>query len=136
MVTLQILAHSDTIGDKVVVFSQCLKTLDFIEEVLQSSDWGGFTAYLPKNQKFGGWKRNIEYSRIDGSVDASSRGELINTFNVAQNAKLFLVSTLAGGVGVNLVGANRVVLFDTHWNPAITDQAIHRCYRFGQTKVC
>lgn len=129
-------AHSDTIGDKVVVFSQCLKTLDFIEEILQSPDWGGFVPYLPDgHKKFGSWKLNSEYSRIDGSVNANTRGELISTFNTVEHSKVFLVSTLAGGLGINLVAANRVVLLDTHWNPAISDQAVHRCYRIGQAKV-
>eukprot|EP00804_Cyclotella_cryptica_P008504 CCRYP_004001-RA/>CCRYP_004001-RA protein AED:0.04 eAED:0.04 QI:1833/1/1/1/0.53/0.43/16/4826/778 len=135
VVLLQILAHCDSIGDKVVVFSQCLKTLDFIEEILQMSDWGGFLPYLPDSRKkFGGWKLNSEISRIDGSVDANTRGELISTFNSVDHSKVFLVSTLAGGLGINLVAANRVVLLDTHWNPAISDQAVHRCYRIGQTK--
>lgn len=112
--------------------------------------------------RLGGWAKNKEYSRIDGQVNAVTRGDLINSFNTVDHSKLFLVSIKAGGLGVNLVGAlfridrlcdvlhlvnshtsvtlfwasaaNRVVLFDAHFNPAITDQAVHRCYRFGQTK--
>lgn len=128
-------AHCDAIGDKLVVFSKSLATLDFIEEILQSPNWHGFTPFLPNHIKsIGGWNRNKEYSRIDGQVDANERGDLIDTFNTVEHSKLFLVSIQAGGLGVNLVGANRVVLFDAHFNPAIIDQAIHRCYRFGQTK--
>ena len=66
---LQIIAHSDLIGDKVVVFSQSLTTLSYIEEILNSPDWGGFKLFLPDNirkQKLGGWRRNQEYLRIDG----------------------------------------------------------------------
>jgi hypothetical protein len=69
---LQIIAHCDLIGDKVVVFSQSLPTLSYIEEILNSPDWGGFKLFLPNNvrqQNFGGWKRNQEYLRIDGVSD-------------------------------------------------------------------
>ena len=132
---LQILAHCDKIGDKVVVFSNAISTLDFIEECLQSPTWNGFTPQLPDGEyKVRGWTRDCEYSRIDGGVDATQRGQLISSFNTAKQSKLFLVSIKAGGLGVNLVAANRVVLFDADWNPAVVNQAIHRCYRYGQTK--
>jgi len=136
---LQIIAHCDAIGDKVVVFSQSLSTLSFIEEVLNSSDWCGFKLFLPQNtrkQNLGGWRRNKEYLRIDGSVDAKERGDLIDTFHSAgnQHSKLFLLSTNAGGLGINLIAANRVVIFDSHWNPAVDLQAVYRCYRYGQVK--
>ena len=99
-----------------------------------------FKFYLPDNirkQKLGGWRRNQEYLRIDGSVDAKERGDLIDTFHSTaenQKSKLFLLSTNAGGLGINLIAANRVVLFDSHWNPAVDLQAVYRCYRYGQTK--
>jgi len=136
---LQIIAHCDAIGDKVVVFSQSLPTLSFIEEVLNSSNWYGFKLFLPQNtrkQNLGGWRRNQEYLRIDGSVDAKERGDLIDTFHSAgnQHSKLFLLSTNAGGLGINLIAANRVVIFDSHWNPAVDLQAVYRCYRYGQVK--
>ncbi|KAL7464196.1 hypothetical protein ACHAXS_004533 [Conticribra weissflogii] len=135
---LQLLAHCDVIGDKVVVFSQCLRTLNYIEEVLQSPDWGGFVPFLNdgKVEKIGGWRKNFEYLRIDGSVQSRERGELISAFNTTdtQQCKLFILSTKAGSLGINLVAANRVVLFDSHWNPAVDLQAVHRCYRYGQTK--
>ena len=66
---LQIIAHCDAIGDKVVCFSQSLPTLSYIEDILNSPDWGGFKFFLPDNvrkQKLGGWKRNQDYLRIDG----------------------------------------------------------------------
>jgi len=138
---LQIIAHCDLLGDKVVVFSQSLPTLAYIEKILNSPDWGGFNLFLPDNvrqQKFGGWKRNQDYLRIDGSVDARERGGLIDTFHsdtaAGNQSKLFLLSTNAGGLGINLIAANRVVIFDSHWNPAVDLQAVYRCYRYGQTK--
>ncbi len=72
---LQIIAHCDAIGDKVVVFSQSLPTLSYIEEILNSSDWGGFNFFSPRNnrkQKLGGWRRNRDYLRIDGVSAYSS----------------------------------------------------------------
>jgi hypothetical protein len=131
IVLLQIIAHCDSIGDKVVVFSQCLKTLSYVEEILQSPNWGGFQPFLPDyngKQRLGGWEKGKEYLRIDGSVDARERGDLVDTFNTEAiaHSKVFLLSTQAGGLGINLVAANRVVLLDSHWNPAISDQAVHR----------
>lgn len=95
------------IGDKVVVFSQSLPTLSYIEQVLQHPTWMGFKLHLPDNTRklnIGGWKKNEEYLRIDGSVDAKERGDLIDTFHSSgnQQSKLFLLSTNAGGLGINL----------------------------------
>ena len=113
---LQIIAHCDLIGDKVVVFSQSLPTLSYIEEILNSPDWGGFKFYMPddvRKPNTGNWKKDREYLRIDGSVDAKERGDLIDTFHsdtaAGNQAKLFLISTNAGGLGINLIAANRVV---------------------------
>lgn len=106
-------------GDKVVVFSQCLKTLDYIEYIIQMPDWGKMLPCLKELSEeikvFGGWENGRDYLRIDGQTSASERGNLINQFNrkgemialsksyinkqAEEKAKAFLISSKAGSVG-------------------------------------
>ena len=111
-------------------------TLSYIEEILNSPDWGGFKFYMPddvRKPNIGGWKKDREYLRIDGSVDAKERGDLIDTFHsdtaAGNQAKLFLISTNAGGLGINLIAANRVVLVSL-WLCA------HPCYTESTHTIC
>merc|ERR1719305_2248320 len=70
-----------------------------------------------------------------GGLVREERQRLVEKFESCKDrARLFLLSTKAGNVGINLVSANRVVLFDTSWNPAQDRQALFRCFRFGQDK--
>jgi SNF2 family DNA or RNA helicase len=97
---LQILAHAQSMGDKVVVFSQCLKTLDFIEKVLNTNDWARFCQGQEQNKKLGSWKKGVDYLRIDGSVNATERGQLVSDFHEELGGiKAFLLSIEAGGIG-------------------------------------
>ena len=77
----------------------------------------------------------VAYFQLDGSTPIKRRQELVDRFNVpTQVEKVFLLSSKAGGVGLNLVGANRLILFDPDWNPANDAQAMGRVWRDGQKK--
>lgn len=125
---LDILSKSSELGDKVLVFSQSLTTLDLVEFYL---------AKLQINGKEGKhWKRGKDWYRLDGSTPSSDRQNLVEMFNDLENTrvKCTLISTRAGSLGINLHAANRVVLLDGSWNPTHDLQAIYRVWRYGQTK--
>uniref|UniRef100_A0A452IM55 Uncharacterized protein n=1 Tax=Gopherus agassizii TaxID=38772 RepID=A0A452IM55_9SAUR len=123
-------------GDKILVFSQSLSTLSVIEEFLAKRPMPNPSGSAV--QGVHNWVRNLNYYRLDGSTSASERERLINQFNDPSNSSvwLFLLSTRAGCLGVNLIGANRVVVFDASWNPCHDAQAVCRVYRYGQRKPC
>ncbi|KAL7909574.1 P-loop containing nucleoside triphosphate hydrolase protein [Trichoderma velutinum] len=111
---LMILDEARTIGDKVLVFSQSLLTLDYLENLFKEQ------------------RRTV--CRLDGSTAVFKRQEQIKAFNTGKQ-EIYLISTGAGGVGLNIYGANRVVIFDFKWNPVTEQQAVGRAYRFGQEKT-
>ncbi|XP_074572269.1 protein CHROMATIN REMODELING 20 isoform X2 [Curcuma longa] len=125
---LDILTMSSEIGDKVLVFSQSLTTLDLIEMYLSK---------LPRKEcegKF--WKQGKDWYRLDGSTQPSERQKLVEIFNEPSNrrVKCTLISTRAGSLGINLQSANRVIIVDGSWNPTYDLQAIYRVWRYGQNK--
>lgn len=122
-----ILNESIKMGDRLLLFSQSLFTLNLIEDFLEKNCIPGTNCY---------WERNTNYYRLDGSTHALEREKLINEFNTNPHIYLFLVSTRAGSLGINLVGANRVIVFDASWNPCHDTQAVCRVYRYGQRKPC
>uniref|UniRef100_A0AC35FBG7 Uncharacterized protein n=1 Tax=Panagrolaimus sp. PS1159 TaxID=55785 RepID=A0AC35FBG7_9BILA len=132
MLLIQIIKYSEKVGDKILVFSQYVLTLNFIEATLKrvSEEW--------KNQSKNGWgwSRGKDYLRIDGGVDSYSRHAYQDIFNKSSNprCRLLLISTKAGSLGTNMIGANRVVIFDACWNPTHDIQSLYRVYRLGQTK--
>ncbi len=112
-VLMNILSFSQDAQDKVLVFSHSIPTLDYVGEQLLKTHKG--------------------FVRIDGKVDPQKRQSMTKVFNEGKT-NVCIVSTQAGGQGLNLFGANRVVILDEHWNPMWEQQAIGRAYRIGQQK--
>lgn len=100
---------------KVLVFSQFTTQLDILEDYCR---------------ELRGW----DTCRIDGGVSQDDRRESIRAFNTDPNYKIFLLSTRAGGQGINLASADTVILFDSDFNPQQDLQAQDRCHRIGQTR--
>lgn len=138
-VLFSILQLCDEIGDKLLVFSQSLYSLDIIEHFLRQIDDKTQSVEFPAQLKYSGsWALGLDYFRLDGSTSVENRSHFCSLFNDESNtrARLFLISTRAGGLGINLVAANRVIIFDVSWNPSHDIQSIFRIYRFGQKKPC
>ncbi|XP_029859554.1 DNA excision repair protein ERCC-6-like 2 isoform X2 [Aquila chrysaetos chrysaetos] len=111
----QLLNHFQKTKDKVLLFSFSTKLLDVLEQYCMAS--------------------GLDYRRLDGSTKSEDRIRIVREFNSIQEINICLVSTMAGGLGLNFVGANVVILFDPTWNPANDLQAIDRAYRIGQYKA-
>ena len=79
-------------------------------------------------------KRHVDYFYIDGSVPVKKRTEMVAAFQNGEKS-VFLISLKAGGLGLNLTGANYVFHLDPWWNPAIEQQATDRAYRIGQNQA-
>ena len=78
---------------------------------------------------------NLTCAEINGQIPVKSRGDIVDDFNNNEKgAQVMLLSLTAGGVGLNLVGANHLFLMDMHWNPQLEIQASDRIYRVGQMK--
>jgi SNF2 family DNA or RNA helicase len=103
-------------GDKVLIFSHSVRLLKLLRGLFDVD----------------GTKYNFSY--LDGSMKYEDRSKAVNEFNADPNQFVFLISTKAGGVGLNIVSANKVVVMDPHWNPAYDLQAQDRAYRIGQTR--
>ncbi|KAK4242587.1 hypothetical protein C8A03DRAFT_11190 [Achaetomium macrosporum] len=114
LVLLRILDECRKVGDKVLVFSQSIPALNYIENIFK--------------------RQRVVYQRLDGNTPMNGRQESIKKFNADAATQVYLISTKAGGVGLNIHGANRVVIFDFKYSPTDEQQAIGRAYRLGQTK--
>ncbi len=100
-------------GHRLLVFSQFVGMLTLLKEKLTAE--------------------GIEFCYLDGST--TNRGAVVEKFQTNVAIPVFLISLKAGGVGLNLTGADTVIHFDPWWNPAVEDQATDRAHRIGQTKV-
>ncbi|TVY33488.1 ATP-dependent helicase, partial [Lachnellula occidentalis] len=101
-------------GDRVLIFSQFALVLDILQSVLNTS--------------------LISYTRIDGSTKIDERQSLIDQFRDDEDITAFLLTTKAGGTGINLMYANKVIIFDGSFNPQDDRQAENRAHRVGQTR--
>ncbi|XP_061643227.1 transcriptional regulator ATRX isoform X1 [Phyllopteryx taeniolatus] len=137
LILFEILRMAEEVEDKVLVFSQSLISLDLIEDFLELSCRAADENKISPYKGEGKWFRNIDYYRLDGSTNATTRKKWAEEFNDPNNTRgrLFLISTRAGSLGINLVASNRVIIFDASWNPSYDIQSIFRVYRFGQLKT-
>ncbi|KAK7452108.1 hypothetical protein VKT23_012213 [Stygiomarasmius scandens] len=103
------------IGDKTIVYSQWTSMLDLIEILFS--------------------RHGIRSVRFDGKMDRASRDHVLAVFKRPDGPKVILISTRSGGVGLNLVAANRIVNMDPSWNYAAESQAYDRAHRIGQNKI-
>ena len=102
-------------GNKTLLFAQHRIMLDILEKFIGSI--GGFN-----------------YRRMDGTTPIHTRQGLVDEFNENPNAHVFLLTTKVGGLGINLTGANRVIIYDPDWNPSTDVQARERAWRLGQKR--
>ncbi|KAF9380708.1 DNA-dependent ATPase protein rad54 [Podila verticillata] len=103
--------------DKIVLISNYTQTLDIFEKLCRQKQYGVL--------------------RLDGTMTINKRQKLVDRFNNPDGSEfVFLLSSKAGGCGLNLIGANRLILFDPDWNPAADQQALARVWRDGQKKDC
>ena len=103
--------------DKIVLISNYTQTLDVLEKLCRARSYGCL--------------------RLDGTMNVNKRQKLVDKFNDPNGEEfVFLLSSKAGGCGINLIGANRLILFDPDWNPAADQQALARVWRDGQKKDC
>ncbi|KAJ3215432.1 hypothetical protein HDU67_000416 [Dinochytrium kinnereticum] len=102
-------------GHRVLIFSHWTRMLDILEDYMNGE--------------------GISYGRLDGQCDADKKQKAIDTFNDPNSPNfVFLVSTRAGGQGVNLATADTIIIYDSDFNPHMDIQAMARCHRIGQTK--
>ncbi|XP_073945039.1 DNA excision repair protein ERCC-6-like [Choristoneura fumiferana] len=101
-------------GHRALIFSQSRAMLCLLEQYLQNQEY--------------------KYLKMDGTVSVGLRQNLIKTFNENSEYLVFLATTRVGGLGVNLTGADRVIIYDPDWNPATDSQAKERAWRIGQLR--
>jgi len=101
-------------GHRLLLFSQTREMLDILEDLVAAM--------------------GLSYRRMDGMTSIRSRQSRIDEFNRDPSIFVFLLTTRVGGLGINLTGANRVVIYEPDWNPSTDTQARERCWRIGQDR--
>lgn len=101
-------------GHRVLLYFQMTRMIDLMEEYLTY--------------------RNYKYLRLDGSTKLEDRRDTVHDFQTRPEIFIFLLSTRAGGLGINLTSADTVIFYDSDWNPTIDSQAMDRAHRLGQTR--
>ncbi|KAI9368771.1 SNF2 family N-terminal domain-containing protein [Aspergillus egyptiacus] len=101
-------------GHRVLLYFQMTRMIDLMEEYLTY--------------------RNYKYCRLDGSTKLEDRRDTVADFQQRPEIFVFLLSTRAGGLGINLTAADTVIFYDSDWNPTIDSQAMDRAHRLGQTR--
>ncbi|EDQ93100.1 uncharacterized protein MONBRDRAFT_323, partial [Monosiga brevicollis MX1] len=102
-------------GHRVLIYSQMTKMIDLLEEFLTH--------------------RQYKYVRLDGSSKISERRDMVADFQSRDDIFAFILSTRAGGIGINLTAADTVIFYDSDWNPTVDQQAMDRAHRLGQTRT-
>jgi len=110
----QMLVKLNADGHKTLIFSQMTSMLDILGDYLNL--------------------KKVQFCRLDGGMQFLDRQANIDKFNKDPEAKVFLLSTRAGGLGINLTAADTCIIYDSDWNPQQDLQAQDRCHRIGQTK--
>ncbi|CDO95114.1 unnamed protein product [Kluyveromyces dobzhanskii CBS 2104] len=113
---LLLLWHSQ--GHKTLLFTQSRQMLDILQEFISYKD--------PELS-------DLQFLRMDGTTGIASRQTLVDKFN-NEPYDVFLLTTRVGGLGINLTGANRIIIFDPDWNPSTDMQARERAWRIGQKR--
>ena len=101
-------------GHRVLIYSQMTRMIDLLEEYMI------YRGYI--------------YMRLDGSSRINERRDMVTDFQTRSDIFVFLLSTRAGGLGINLTAADTVIFYDSDWNPTVDQQAMDRAHRLGQTK--
>lgn len=109
-----IVKEAIAVDDKTLIFSHSIPSLNYLENMLS--------------------EMNCRYTRIDGNTKIGDRQSMTKQFNKTGHHQVFLISMKAGGLGMNLQGANRVIIFDFMYNPSWEEQAVGRAYRLGQKR--
>jgi len=101
-------------GHRVLIYCQMTKMIDIMEDYMHY--------------------RGYQYLRLDGSSKISDRRDMVQDFQTRDDIFIFILSTRAGGLGINLTSADTVIFYECDWNPTMDQQAMDRAHRLGQTK--